>query len=450
MRSKLLFATVAASLSVASPALAVSAARHARPPKEPMVTLAPASPESVGFSSERLLRLTNAMHAAVDQNQVAGIVTMLVRHGKVVSLDAYGKRSLATGAPMTTDTMFRIYSQSKPLTGLAMMILYEQGKWRLDDPVAKYVPEFANLKVFSGLDKDGKPSTVDPVHAPTMRELVTHTAGFGYGLGADNYVDQQYQALHVLKSNGLKEMIDKIATLPLLYQPGTKWSYSASVDIQGYIVEKLSGQSLADFMKDHIFLPLDMKDTAFMVPSEKVSRFASVYAISPKTASLVEVTPAMSPLVQDFTKAPPMDSGGGGLISTANDYAHFCQMILNGGEFRGARILSPASVRLMGSDVLESSVVPDRAYADGAFGGDALGFGVDFAVLKNAGKAGSLAQEGSVWWGGAAGTWFWIDPKSDLFFEGMIQRYNVGNTGDEGLTTLSQTLVYSALVDPKK
>src|ERR1051325_785971 len=268
MRSMLLLAVTAATLSFAAPASAVSAARHGRPPKQAVV-LAPAAPESVGFSSERLQNLTDAMHAAVDQKHVAGIVTMLVRHGKVVSFDAYGKRSLATGVPMTRDTMFRMYSQSKPVTGLAMMILFEQGKWRLDDPIAKYIPEFANLKVFTGLDKDGKPVTEDPVHPPTMRELVTHTAGFGYGLRSDDYVDQQYQALHVLSSNGLKEMVDKIATLPLLFQPGTKWSYSASVDIQGYIIEKLSGQSLGDFMKYHILKPLDMKDTDFMVPADK-------------------------------------------------------------------------------------------------------------------------------------------------------------------------------------
>ena len=450
MRSILPAALVAVSLALAPAAFAVTAARHHHSIKAVPPALATASPESVGFSAERLERLTDAMHGAVDHNEVAGIITLLARHGKVVSFDAYGKRNIAAGAPMTKDAIFRIYSQSKPLTGLAMMILFEEGKWRLDDPVSKYIPEFANLKVFTGLDKDGKPLTADPVHPPTMRELVTHTAGFAYGLGADNYVDQQYQALHVLRSNGLKEMIDKIATLPLLYQPGTKWSYSASVDIQGYIIEKLSGQSLDDFMHDHIFKPLDMKDTGFMVPADKVSRFASVYAQNPKTSVLVEVTPAMSPLVQDFTKAPPMDSGGGGLLSTTEDYAHFCQMMLDGGEYRGVRVISPASVHLMGSDVLENSVVPDRGFADGAFGGEALGFGVDFAVLKNAPKAGSLAQDGTIWWGGAAGTWFWIDPKNDLFFLGMVQRYNVGNTGDEGLSSLAQTLVYSALIDPKR
>lgn len=391
------------------------------------------------------------MHAAVDQRHVAGIVTMLARHGKVVSFDAYGKQSLATGAPMTKDTIFRIYSQSKPLTGAAMMILFEQGKWNFDDPVTRFIPEFANLKVFAGLDKDGKPLLEDPKHPPTMRELVTHTAGFGYGLADDNYVDQQFRAQKVLSSNGLKEMIDKIATIPLRFQPGTKWSYSAAVDIQGYIIEKLSGQSLADFMEDRIFKPLGMKDTGFVVPADKVSRLAATYILNEQSGALIEVTPAMSPRVQDFTKPPPLDSGGGGLLSTTEDYARYCQMMLNHGVLNGTRILSPASVALMESDTLESTVVPDAPTVWWApIGGDGLGFGVDAAVAKSPAKLGALVGQGSFWWGGAAGTWFWVDPKNDLFFLGMIQRYGMGNAGDQRLVPISQALVYSALLDPEK
>jgi CubicO group peptidase (beta-lactamase class C family) len=440
---------VAVAALALQPTEAVTAAHrhHAIAP----AVLSPAAPETVGFSSQRLALLTDAMHGAVDRKEVAGIVTMLVRHGRVVSFDAYGKQSLASGAPMSKDTIFRIYSQTKPLTGAAMMILFEEGKWRLEDPVARYIPEFANLKVLTGLDKDGKPLTEDARHPPTMRELMTHTAGFAYGLSQDNYVDQQYRSLGVLSSHGLKEMIDKIATLPLLYQPGTKWRYSASVDIQGYIVEKLSGQSLGDFMADRIFKPLGMKDTGFMVPAEKVSRLAASYAWNQQTSALVEVTPAMSPLVQDFTKPPLLDSGGGGSLSTAADYARFCQMVLNRGALNGARILSPASVAMMESDILEASVVPEQeTFGQAPIGGDAVGFGLDYGVLKNPAKAGSFAGPGSIWWGGAAGTWFWIDPKNDLFFLGMIQRFNLGAAGDEGLGPISQTLVYSALLDPEK
>lgn len=440
----------ALTLAVVSPAQGLER-RHrvARPQESPV--LAPAEPESVGFSSERLLRLTDAMHAAVDRKEVAGIVTLLARHGKIVSFDAYGKKSLATGAAMTKDTIFRMYSQTKPLTGVAMMILFEEGKWRLDDPVTKFVPEFANLKVLSGLDKDGKPILETPKHAPTMRELMTHTAGFGYGLSTDNYVDQQFRSQHVLSSSGLKEMIDRIAAIPLLYQPGTRWAYSAAVDIQGYIIEKISGQSLADFMADRIFRPLAMTDTGFMVPAEKLSRLAAVYALNPKTGSLIEVTPAMDPRVQDFSKPPAMDSGGGGSLSTAEDYARFCQMVLNRGSLNGIHILSPATVALMEADALEESVVPvasDDGYPP--IGGKGLGFALDYAVVKDSATLGTLAGNGAISWGGAAGTWFWIDPKNDLFFLGMIQRYGEGAAGSENLNPLSQTLAYSALLEPSK
>jgi CubicO group peptidase (beta-lactamase class C family) len=447
MNSRICAAAAFAAVVCAWPAFAVS--HHHTAPEEKV--LAPAEPESVGFSSERLRLLTDTMHGAVDQKHVAGIVTMLVRHGKVVDFDAYGAKSLATGAPMTRDTIFRMYSQTKPLTGVAMMILFEQGKWRLDDPVTKFVPEFANLKVMTGLDEDGKPILEDMKRPPNMRELMTHTAGFGYGLRSDNYVDQQFQKLRVLSSNGLKDMIDKIATIPLLYQPGTRWAYSSAADIQGYIVEKISGQSLADFMADHIFKPLGMKDSGFIVPADKVARLSAVYISNPTSGALVEVTHAMTPLVQDFTQPPAMDSGGGGSLSTADDYARFCQMMLGHGALNGVQILSPASVALMESDNLESTVAPespDEGYTP--IGGDGLGFGLDFAVLKNPVRLGSLAGQGSVWWGGAAGTWFWIDPKNDLFFLGMIQRYGMGNAGDQSLIPASQTMVYSALLQPEK
>ncbi|MBV9330414.1 MAG: beta-lactamase family protein [Alphaproteobacteria bacterium] len=413
--------------------------------------MAPVSPESVGFSSERLSRLTSAMHDAVDRKEVAGIVTLVARHGRVVLFDAYGKKSLASGEPMTKDAIFRIYSQSKPLTGAAMMILFEEGKWRLDDPVTKFVPEFAKLKVLSGVDKDGKPILEDPKHLPTMRELMTHTAGFGYGLANDNYVDQQYREQHVLSSSSLKAMIDKIAAIPLRYQPGTRWSYSVAVDIQGYIIEKLSGQRLSDFMAERLFRPLGMNDTGFIVPGEKRSRLASVYALNPQTGALVEVTPAMDARVQDFTLAPPMDSGGGGALSTASDYARFCQMVLNRGSLNGFHVLSPATVALMESDAVEDSVVPGPPDEEGPpIGGRGVGFALDYGLVKDSAALGTLAANGSLSWGGAAGTWFWIDPKNDLFFLGMIQRYGEGAAGSENLNPLSQTLVYSALLEPSK
>jgi CubicO group peptidase (beta-lactamase class C family) len=204
--------------------------------------IAVVKPESVGFSSERLERLHAAIQQEIDKKKtMAGAVTLLARHGKVIDLKAYGKKDLASGAPMTTDTIFRVFSMTKVVTGVAMMILYEEGKWNPQDPISKYIPEFAHLKVFKGVDANGKMLVEDPVHPPTMHELMTHTAGFTYGLFLDGPVDKAYQSQGVMASNNLQEMIDKLAKIPLLYQPGTKWVYSVSMDIQGYIVEKLLG-----------------------------------------------------------------------------------------------------------------------------------------------------------------------------------------------------------------
>src|ERR1035441_1091198 len=251
------------------------AARHA-------LDMTLVKPESVGFSSERLERLHALMQQTVDEKHLSGIVTILARHGKVVNYRTYGQRDWSTGAAMTKDTIFRDYSMTKPVTGVAMMILYEQGKWLPSDPISKYIPEFAHLKVFKGVDADGKMILVDPDHAPTMRELMTHTAGFTYGIFGNTPVDAMYRDQHVLASRNLQEMIDKLSQIPLLYQPGNAWVYSVSMDIQGYIVEKLSGQSLPDFMRDHIYHPLGMRDAGFYVPDEKRSRFATLYETAPE------------------------------------------------------------------------------------------------------------------------------------------------------------------------
>ncbi|MGH6871645.1 MAG: serine hydrolase domain-containing protein [Rhizomicrobium sp.] len=434
----------AAVLLVSAPVDARPKAAHAAP-----MVLAPAAPEAEGFDPVRLAKMIAAMHGKVDDGELAGIQTMLVRHGRVVSFDTYGKASLVTGAPLKPDAIFRLYSQTKPTIGVAMMILFEQGKWRLEDPVTKYIPQFANLKVFKDLDKDGKPVLEDMNHMPTMRELITHTAGFGYGLRDDNYVDQQFQAQHVLSSNGLQEMIDKIATIPLRFQPGTRWSYSAGVDIQGYIIEKLSGMKLSEFMKANLYDPLGMKDTSFVVPPDKVSRLAAANAVV--NGRLMEITPAMTPLLQDFTKPPRLESGGGGSLGTAADYARFCQMILDHGELDGVRILSPAAITLMESDQVEPGVVPYDERGRAPVGGEGLGFGVDFAVVKDATRLGALVGKGTIFWGGAAGTWFWIDPANDMFFLGMIQKFDrEETTGNDNISTLSQTLVYQALTNPQR
>ena len=440
-------------LAVALTAVALTSGVWAAPPgvsaAAPPVALSPAaSPESVGFDSERLKRLDDFMAQVVSDGRVAGMTTLLARHGRLVEFRSYGQASLATGEPMNRNAIFRIYSMSKPITGVAMMILFEEGKWRLDDPVTRYVPEFKDLKVMTGVDAAGKITVEDMKRPPTMRELMSHTAGFGYGLGDTNPVDKLYREKHVLGSHGLKEMIDRTAEIPLKFQPGTSWEYSSAVDIQGYIVEKLSGESLGQFEQEHIFGPLKMKDTAFSVPPDKVGRLAAVYYGDKLTGKIAEAKALFGSGVQDFTKAPNMESGGGGLVSTTTDYARFSQMILNKGELDGARILSPASVALMGTNVIPQNVLVSSNGTTAARFNEAVGFGLDFMVVKDPLKAGHLEGAGTMSWGGAAGTWFWIDPTDDIVFVGMIQRF--GGTGGDDLGGQARTLTYQALTHPEK
>ena len=370
-----------------------------------------ASAESEGMSTERLAQLRSGMKELVDQGRLAGVVTMVSRHGKVVEFDAAGKRDIAANAPMQKDSIFRIYSMSKPITGVAMMILFEEGKWQLNDPVAKYIPEFAKLKVY-GTDANNNVVMKDQVHPVTMRELMSHSGGFTYGFFSNTAVDKlQIDADLLNPNNTLDEFIKRVAKLPLNAQPGSEWHYSISVDIQGYIVQKLSGMPFEEFLEQRIFKPLGMVDTAFYVPKEKLNRFAEFYSYD-KDGKL-QVVGAKEGLNHDFAAKPALSSGGGGLVSTATDYMRFCQMLLNGGQLDGVRLLSPLSVELMHTNVLAPNV---PILAPGA------GFGLDFAIYTDPVAAGGYYGKGSYWWGGAAGTWFWIDPVNDLIVLGMIQQ----------------------------
>jgi CubicO group peptidase (beta-lactamase class C family) len=411
---------------------AASARQANRKAAEPAVN----KPESLGFSSERLERLHATMQREVDEKQLPGIVTILARHGKVVEERTYGKKDMASGASMTKDTIFRIYSMTKPVTGVAMMILYEEGKWHPSDPVSKYIPEFAHLKVFKGVDESGAMILEDPVHAPTMRELMTHTAGFTYGIIGTGMVNKMYAEQKVLESKSLKDMIDKLAKIPLLYQPGTRWVYSVSMDIQGYIVEKLAGQSLPDFMQQRILGPLGMKDSGFYVPQEKRSRFATLYGENQKG----ELEATKSPLwgsPDDYTTQPPQALGGAGMVSTAQDYLRFAQMLLNGGELDGVRILAPATVQLMTSNHLAANLMLKPG----------LGWGYDCAVFTDPQEADRVAGKGTFYWWGAADTWFWVDPANDVVFVGMTQR--LFGPGLPDVEELSQPAVYQALLNPR-
>ncbi len=404
-----------------------------------------AKPESLGFASERLDRLHAQMQQLADQKQLAGVVTLLARHGKVADLRAYGKKDLASGAPMTTDTIFRIFSMTKPVTGVAMMMLYEEGKWLPKDPISKYIPEFAHLKVFKGVDANGKMILEDPVHPPTMGELMTHTAGFTYGVFGDGPVDKLYQSSGVMQSKSLQEMIDKLAKIPLLYQPGSRWVYSVSMDIQGYIIEKVTGQTFPDFLQKRLFGPLGMKDTAFFVPKEKWNRFATLYVQGPNGD--IVPAPASAGLGTDFTSQPTMPSGGGGLASTAQDYLRFAQMLLNGGELDGVRILSPASVQLMSTNHLPPSLMTGEFSIGPEVIRPGMGWGYDCAVFNDPAMANEPVGKGAFFWFGAADTWFWIDPTNDLIFIGMTQRMFGGTAPD--VEAISHPTVYQALVKPK-
>jgi len=404
-----------------------------------------ATPASVGFSAERLDRLHALMQQAVDAKQLSGIVTVLAHHGKVIDYRAYGVQDLASGAPMPKDAIFRCFSMTKPVTGAAMMILYEEGKWLPNDPIAKYIPEFAHLKVFKGVDASGNMILEDPIHPPTMYELMSHSAGFTYGFFGNSPVDKMYRDANVLSSDNLQQMIDKLSKIPLLYQPGTRWVYSASVDIQGYIVEKLSGEPLPDFMAQHIFKPLAMNDTGFFVPAEKRGRFVTLYRANPQGQLIADASGGgLSP---DYTKQPTMPSGGGGLVSTAADYYRFAQMLANGGELNGVRILSPSSVRLMTSNHLPPALLTGEWGIGWQNMRPGFGYGYDVAVEFDPLAANLSDGKGTFLWDGAAGTWFWVDPTNDVVFVGMIQRM-VGPDLPP-LQYLSRSLVYQALLDPK-
>lgn len=406
---------------------ATSTLLHAQMPAH---DLASVKPEDVGMSSGALSTFTTAMHGEVDKGQLAGIVTMIARHGKVVQSDAYGFQDLENKVAIDDDTIFRIFSMSKPITGVAMMMLYEEGRFSLDDPVEKFIPEFANLKVAKEDGPNGMPVVEAPNHKMTMRELMSHTGGLTYGAFSRSQVDTLYTQADVLDRNStLKDMIAKLAKIPLRQQPGSLWHYSVSVDVQGYLVEVLSGESFDAFLQERVFTPLAMKDTRFYVGKENADRFSREYTSGPNGLS--------SPENGEFVEPTPFLSGGGGLTSTAGDYLRFAQMVANGGELDGVRIISQDSVDLMRAVQLPVGMTEIPGYAGNAFG-------LDFAVVVDPAKNGGMSK-GSYWWWGIAGSWFWIDPVEDLVFVGMIQNRNLGYARQ--LQLQSKELVYDAITE---
>jgi len=403
-----------------------------------------ARPERVGMSSERLARLSTHMHQAVEDGVMVGGLGVIARNGQVVYRETYGLADREAGKPMTDDAIFRIYSMSKPITSLAVMMLYEEGHFFLNDPVARYLPELANLEVaVSTADGGGTRTTSDgttsraegdpdasppgqtrkPRRQPTIRDLLTHTAGFTYGAFGNTEVDQRYREAELLSDDlTLEEFTTRLGKIPLQYEPGTRWHYSVSVDVQGRLVEAVSGMRFGEFLEKRIFAPLGMVDTSFVVPDEKWPRVAQIYSpegtpegIDAFLAANDSTTLVVSSdsVNAGYRSGASFESGGGGLVSTADDYLRFAQMMLNGGELGGVRLLSPKSVELMTVNHLGELPM--------GFDSRGVGFGLGFAVALDQGDIGELGSVGEYNWGGAAGTRFWIDPEEQLIGIFMVQ-----------------------------
>lgn len=418
-------------------------------------SLTSAEPSSVGLSSDRLSRITAAMESDVAAGRIAGAVGLIARNGQVAYFEARGKADRERGVAMRPDTVFRIYSMSKPITSAALMMLYEEGRFRLSDPVAKYLPELEKVMVLvdkkagerggsSGvgtlLGQREEPEVspdeyelVKPSRAMTVQDLMRHTSGLTYGFSQNDLVDRMYRKARLLNfDKTLAEAVAKLGTLPLKYQPGTRFEYSVSVDVQGRLIEVLSGMALDEFLKQRVFDPLQMTDTGFYVPEPNWDRLAQIY--QPQEGG-AKIKARDGELGGRYTKNPALLSGGGGLVSTAADYLRFCQMMLNGGELDGARLLSRKTVELMTIDHLAATGVE----RDGGYG-----FGLGVAVANDLARSGLNGSLGEYNWGGAAGTKFWIDPQ-----EKMIGIYMVQILPHDGLLygDVFKRLAYQAIAD---
>jgi CubicO group peptidase (beta-lactamase class C family) len=404
------------------------------------------TPEEVGMSGARLANIRSVMNRHVAEKQIPGAIGLIARRGKIAYQETFGMADVEAGKPMRLDTIHRIYSMSKPVTSVAVMMLYEEGKFQLGDPVAKYLPEFAKMQVMIG-DKDpetGKPTLkTAPAKRPiTIQDLLRHTAGLTYGFFSDTLVDQEYRKARILGDQNLAEFITNLGKIPLLYEPGARWHYSVAVDVLGRLVEVLSGKPFDQFLQERIFTPLDMRDTGFYVPADKKDRLAKLYSptkdgkIQPAVtcATRQECVEKFPNAVPSYLEPPTLLSGGGGLVSTTYDYLRFCQMLLNQGQYNGKRLLSRKTVQLMSSDNL--GTIPGM--------GPGAGFGLGFAVSKAPGEAGMIGSPGEYNWGGAAGTRFWIDPKEELIGIFMIQI--LPHTGLEYGSEF-RVLTYQAIAD---
>ena len=404
-------------------------------------------PEDLGFDNARLDRLDDYMAGMVEAGRVAGVATLILRHGQVAAFRTHGSAVLGGETPLGPDALFRIYSMTKPIAATAMMILFEEGCWVLDDPVTKFIPEFANLKVCAGVGPDGEMILEDAGRAPTMREVMSHTAGFGYGLFPDHHpLERDYFAEGIARPDGAQAFIDKVAAQPLMFQPGTEWFYSVASGILGVIVSRISGQSFGAFLQARIFGPLGMVDTGFQTGADKADRLVTFYQDDGQ-GGLKPVTRVLNAPINDFISPPPFEDGGGGLVSTVSDYARFTQMILNRGELDGVRILAPVTVELMSTNVIPDAVLATSHPLRLLPFNPAFGFGLGFSVLNDPRRMGSVEGRGTLAWGGMGGTWFWIDPENDLIFVGLIQRFADPISGE--FRAKARTFTYAALTRPE-
>lgn len=389
-----------------------------------------AKPEDVGLSSERLARMTKAIHAYVDAGRTPGVVTLIARHGKVVHVDAYGKADLATGRPTRADDIFRMYSMTKPITSVALLMLYEEGKFQLTDPLARYFPAFADVKVYAGTRPQGG-MLLDSLRRPiTIQDVFRHTAGFSYGFGTSP-VDKAYQEANVFAKD-LNDLMDKVAKQPLLYQPGERWEYSVAHDVQAALVEKLSSQTFDEFVRQRIFRPLEMKNSMFKVPADQLSRVPALYNRDRAGKMVVDT----SDLGRDYGEKV---FGGFSISTTIRDYASFAQMLLNKGQLNGVRLLSPKTVELMATNHVPAAALAAGSQAIGL--GPGTGYGLGVSVLMNPAERGNLGSVGEFGWSGAASTHVLIDPKEDL-----VAIYCTQLMGEFAVRAEFATMLYQSIV----
>jgi CubicO group peptidase (beta-lactamase class C family) len=404
-----------------------------------------AKPEEVGLSSPRLGRIRTHLQRYIDAGKVAGTLTLVARQGQIAYFEPQGYLEAERQRPMQRDTIFRIYSMTKPITSVAIMMLYEQGLFQLDDPVHKFIPAWKNLRVF--VSGNYPLFVTTPVERPmTIRDLLTHTSGLTYGFTERTNVDAAYRELGVADRSRpdytLQGMIDTLAELPLEFSPGTRWNYSVSTDVLGYLVEVISGQRFDAYLRDHILQPLGMVDTSFTIAAEQLPRFACNYQRqSDGRLQCIDV-----PETSQYRQGS-FFSGGGGLISTVGDYFRFTSMLRNRGELDGIRLLGRKTVELMtmnhlpgGQDLTQlaqAGMFTETAYAG-------VGFGLGFSVMQNPARAQILGTPGEYAWGGAASTAFWVDPKEDLIFIFMTQ---LMPSSSYPLRRELRTLTYAALIE---